>query len=191
VVGGWKATVITISGLALIPFWTWLGKTHDKRNLVITTLIITMFGHLLGYFLLTPTNPYLSIISGFFESAAMSAIWLFLPSMKGDVADYDEQQTGRRREGSINSFYSWFFKAALTVSAGLGGLVLQATGFDVKVNPNDPEMHHRMLIVYIFLPLVFWFGALILIWRYPLTRERMGEIRTELENRRGVVTVEA
>lgn len=187
IISGWKATILTASGLALIPFWTWLGRYFDKRNLVITTLLTTMFGHALGYFLITPAHPYLSLISSFFESAAMSAIWLFLPSMKGDVADYDEQQTSRRREGSINSFYSWFFKAALTLSAGIGGFVLQATGFAVKVNAHDPVIHMRMFMVYIFLPLIFWGAGVILVWIYPLTRKHMSEIRTEIEARRGVV----
>jgi GPH family glycoside/pentoside/hexuronide:cation symporter len=185
IVGGWKGTVITVSSIALIPFWTWLGRSHDKRTIVITMLSVTIFGHLLGYFLMTPKNPYLSIIPGFFESAAMSAVWLFLPSMKGDVADYDEQLTHRRREGSINSFYSWFFKAALTLSAGLGGWVLQSTGFDVKVNASDPVIHWRMFMVYLFLPLFFWVAAIVLIWIYPLTRVRMEAIRLENEARRG------
>jgi glycoside/pentoside/hexuronide:cation symporter, GPH family len=189
IISGWKSTLVTASSIALIPFWTWLGRYHDKRTLVIATLLITMFGHVLGYFLITPKSPYLSIIPGFFESAALSAIWLFLPSMKGDVADYDEQQTGRRREGSMNSFYSWFFKAALTVSAGLGGWVLQATGFDVKLNATDPVIHGRMFMIYIFLPMAFWGAALLLVWRYPLTRDRMASIRTVLESRRGLARV--
>lgn len=188
IIGGWKSTIITVSSLALIPFWTWMGRYYDKRNLVITTLCITIFGHVLGYFLITPAHPYLSLISGFFESAAMSAIWLFLPSMKGDVADYDEQQTFRRREGSINSFYSWFFKVAMTVSAGIGGWVLQATGFDVKVNAHDGVIHWRMFMVYVFVPLFFWGAALVLVWIYPLTRARMAAIRAEIEARRGVVS---
>ncbi len=189
IVSGWKGTITTVTGLATIPFWTWLGRFYDKRTLVITTLLISIFGHLLGYFLITPKYPYLSLISGIFESSAFSAIWLFLPSMKGDVCDYDEQQTYRRREGGINSFYSWFFKLALTLTAGLGGVVLQSTGFDVKVNSSDPVLHQRLLLVHILVPAAIWGVALIFIWYYPLTRTRMERIRSELEARRGVVRV--
>ncbi|MBC8039051.1 MAG: MFS transporter [Opitutaceae bacterium] len=188
-VSGYKSTIITISSLALIPFWTWLGRYYDKKNLVITTLLISIFGHLLGYYLITPANPYLSLISGFFESSALSAIWLFLPSMKGDVCDYDEQSTWRRREGGINSFYSWFFKAALTLTAGLSGWVIQMTGFNVKVNSADPVIHERLFNVHIFLPVMFWMIALVFAWFYPLTRTRMAAIRKELEDRRGAVKV--
>lgn len=189
VIGGWRLTVGTVAGLALVPFWAWLGKFLDKRTLVIATLLVIIGGHLLGWFLITPDYPYLSLVAGFFSTAGNTAVWLFLPSMKGDVSDYDEQRTGLRREGSINSFYSWFFKAALTCSAGLSGWVLQATGFDIKTNATDPEIHRRMFIVYIFLPLIFWLGALVLIWIYPLTQARMTAIRAELEARRGAVRI--
>ncbi|MBC8010495.1 MAG: MFS transporter, partial [Burkholderiales bacterium] len=191
IVAGWKSTVLTISGIALIPFWTWLGRYYDKRTLVIATLLICMIGHLLGIWLITPKYPYLSLVSSFFESAGMTAIWLFLPSMKGDVCDFDEQVTRRRREGGINSFYSWFFKAALTLTAGLGGWVLQSTGFDVKVNANDPVLHQRLLTIYIWVPIAIWSVGLVFAWLYPLTRTRMSAIRAELESRRGVVKVAA
>ena len=190
-IAGWKGTVITVSGLLLIPFWTWLGRFYDKRTLVIATLSLTIVGHLIGYFLYTRSNPWLSIIPGFFESGAMSAIWLFLPSMKGDVADYDEQLTGRRREGSINSFYSWFFKAALTLSAGLGGWVAKSTGFDVNLNAHDAIFQQRVFMVYLFLPLFFWIAALALAFTYPLTRDRVAAIRAENEARRGTVKTAA
>ncbi len=190
VIGGWKGSVITVCGLALIPVWTWLAKFLDKRTLVIITLFISVFGHLLGYFLITPANPYLSIIPGIFESAGFTAIWLLIPSMKGDIADFDELQTGRRREGAINAFFSWFFKVAVTVSAGLGGWLLQATGFVVNVNSADPVIHQRMFMSYLFVPLGFWAVGLFLIWIYPLTQERMATIRREIEARRGLLVME-
>lgn len=61
-----------------------------------------------------PEHPYLQIVPGVFESCALAAVWMFFPSIKADVADHDELSTGRRREGSLNAFFSWFIKAALT-----------------------------------------------------------------------------
>src|SRR5690606_36007240 len=116
-----KGMVLAASGIAMIPLFTWLGERHDKRTVVLLMLGMSMFGHLLNYWLMTPDHPYLQIVSGFFESSAIGAVWMFLPSMKADVADWDEQHTTRRREGSINAFYSWFIKASLTASMGIGG----------------------------------------------------------------------
>jgi GPH family glycoside/pentoside/hexuronide:cation symporter len=187
VVSGWRSLVLSIGGLALLPLWTWLGERFDKKSIVIAMLCFASFGHLLGYFFLRPDMPYLQIVSGFFESAAMGALWLFLPSMKADVADYDELSTARRREGSLNAFYSWFIKAALTLSVGAGGILLSITGFDVKLPAQSPEVLDRMFLLYLILPVIIWGVAIAFAFIYPLSRNRMDDIRSELESRRGKV----
>ncbi len=185
IIGGWKSTVLVIFGIASIPVLTWLSERFDKRSMIIAMILCSMGGHLLNYFLMTPKYPYLQIIPGIFEALAIAAIWMFLPSMKGDVADYDELHTTRRREGSINAFYSWFIKAALTFSFGLGGLALQLSGFDSKLPEQPPEVLSRIFHLYLILPIGIWSLALVAIWRYPITRAAAARTREELEARRG------
>jgi len=127
--------------------------------------------------------PYLQLIPSFFEASAIAAVYLFLPSMKADIADYDEFHTSRRREGAINAFYSWFWKASLTCAVGLGGWVIQISGFDAHHSAQPEAVLQRMRIIYILLPLAIWSFSLLFIARYSLDRSRMGEIRTALENR--------
>lgn len=182
---GLKATVLVFFGLASIPVLTWLSEKFDKRTMIMAMLICASIGHLSNYFLMTPANPYLQIIPGIFEAVALAAIWMFLPSMKADVADYDELHTTRRREGGINAFYSWFIKAAMTVSMGLGGATLQLSGFNSKLAAQTPEVVLRMFYLYLFLPIGIWALALLVISRYPLTRKTAEEIRATLEARRG------
>jgi GPH family glycoside/pentoside/hexuronide:cation symporter len=186
-IGGIKGTVIAVSGIAMLPFFAWLGEKLDKRTVVLLMLGMSMVGHLMNYFLMTPEHPYWQIIAGFFESSAIGAVWMFLPSMKADVADYDEQHTSRRREGSINAFYSWFIKASLTASMGIGGVVLQMSGFQAKAPQQPDDVLQRMFAIYLILPVAIWCVALLSIWFYPLTRAKCAEIRALLEARRGVV----
>ncbi len=182
---GVKGTVLAISGICMLPFFAWLGEKYDKRTVVLMMLGMSMFGHLLNYWLMTPEHPYLQVISGFFESSAIGAVWMFLPSMKADVADYDEQHTHRRREGSINAFYSWFIKASLTASMGIGGVVLQMTGFNRDFARQPDDVLGRMMTSFLIIPVVIWCVALLSIWFYPLTRQRCADIRNMLEARRG------
>lgn len=187
IIGGWKSSVVVTAGIAGIPIWTRLARRHDKRTMVVAMMLTSMGGHLLNYVCLTPEHPYLQIVSGVFESAAISAIWLFVPSMKADTADYDEWHTARRREGSLNAFFSWFVKVAHTVSFFLGGVLLELTGFlDPKLARQPPEVLERMMTIYIWVPLAAWGLGLWCLWRYPLGRSRMAEIRGDLERRRGV-----
>jgi len=185
IVGGWKATVLAVTGILSIPVWAWLGERFDKKIMVISMLIFSMVGHLMNFFCIRPDMPYLQIVPAVFESGAIAAVWLFIPSMKADTADYDELRTTRRREGSINSFYSWFIKAALTCAMGLGGVVLEVSGFTSKHIHQPPEVLSRMFGYYLTLPIVIWGIALIFGLFYPLSRSRMTEIRIELEVRRG------
>lgn len=188
VIVGVKGTLLVVTGLLCIPVYTWLGERYDKKQVVGFMIGLTMVGQVLNVFLMTPAHPWLQIIPGFFESSAISAIWLFLPSMKADTADYDELKTMRRREGALNAFYSWFIKAALTCSMGLGGWVLEFSGFDVKLAHEQPaSVLHTMLALYVILPVVIWGIALIFVWRYPLNRAEMSAIRQALEGRRGAV----
>jgi hypothetical protein len=92
-IAGIKGSVLAVSGIAMLPFFAWLGEKYDKRTVVMLMLSMSMFGHLLNYWLMTPEHPYWQIVSGFFESSAIGAVWMFLPSMKADVADYDEHHT--------------------------------------------------------------------------------------------------
>lgn len=186
VIAGWKSTVI-MGGIALIPVFTWLGERYDKRTVLILMLLISLTGHLLNLVLMTPKHPYLQIIPGFFESSAIAAIWLFLPSMKADVADWDEQRTSRRREGSLNAFYSWFIKASLTCSLGLGGFVLELSGFDAAAATQPDAVRERMFHLYLFLPVCIWAVAVVIAWFYPITRAQSAATRAALEQRRGRV----
>jgi GPH family glycoside/pentoside/hexuronide:cation symporter len=187
IVSGWKGTVLLTTGICLIPVWAWLSEKFDKKTVVFSMIVFTMAGHLRNYFFIRPDMPYLQIISAVFESAAISAVWLFLPSMKADTADYDELHTSRRREGSINSFFSWFVKASMTCAMAVGGLVLEVSGFTAKISRQPPEVLHRMVWLYLLLPIGIWAIAAVIAYFYPLSRLRMNGIRAELEARRGAI----
>lgn len=187
ILNGWRSTGIMLVGIAGIPFWTWLSERLDKKIIVTMMLAGSVFGHMLNIFCLNPEMPYLWLVSSVFESGAIGAVWLFLPSMKADVADSHELSVEGRREGSLNAFYSWFAKVAMTIGAGFGGFVLQFSGFDALLPTQEAATLWRMKWIYILLPLALWSMTLIFIWRYPLNRTCMASIREKLESRRGGV----
>jgi GPH family glycoside/pentoside/hexuronide:cation symporter len=180
---GWKATAMTLTSLASIPFWTWFCERTDKKFALRLVLIGTFVGHGLNYFCLRPDMPYLQIIPAVFYSAISSSIWLITPSMRMDVSDYDELKTGRRREGSLSSVFSWAVKMAGTLSVGLGGLVLDLTGFVSANTEQTPETLQRMFWTYLLLPAAFWSVSLFCLSRFRLDRSAMKAIRRRLEVR--------
>lgn len=187
ILAGWRTTAIVVTSLCCVPIVTWLSEKFDKKPVLIAMLTLMLVSHLLNLFLMTPEMPYLQLISGSAEAMGLSGFWILLPSMKADVADYDELHSGRRREGSINSFYSWFLKAAATLALGLSGFILAVTGFDAKLPAQSEEVVQSLRYAYIFLPMAFWIVSLVIVSRYTLVREGMQELRVTLESRRGKI----
>lgn len=185
VIAGWRMTAVIVTGVLSIPVGAWLSERFDKKAMVIAVLCTGIIGVQLNYIFMRPDMPYLQLIPAVLESGAYSGMWLFLPSMKADTADYDELHTSRRREGSINSFYSWFIKLSLTCAMGVGGFILHISGFDAKIGSQPPEVISRMFGLYLTLPVVIWGLAIVCAWKYPLNRKVMAEIRGTLESRRG------
>lgn len=187
IVLAWKTTIVVTSGLIFIPVCTWLSALYDKRSIVIVMISASIVGHLLNIWCLRADMPYLQLIPALLEASALTAVWLFIPAMKADVADEDEASTGLRREGSLNSFYSLFYKISLTAAIGLSGFLLDLTGFDVHKPSQSMQVLASMKALFVLVPIVFWSVALILVFRFPLTREVMKKIRETLERRRGAV----
>jgi GPH family glycoside/pentoside/hexuronide:cation symporter len=181
---GWRNTAMFAVGILSIPFWRWFSQLFDKKVAMYFILSMTICGHLLNYWCLNPDLPYLLIIPSVLYSGVGSAIWMISPSMKMDVADYDELKTGRRREGSINAVFSFTLTLAVTLSTGLGGIVLELTGFDESIKRQAPEVLDRMFHTYLFLPVVFWLVSILFLWLYKLNRKEVDDIKNELREQR-------
>jgi glycoside/pentoside/hexuronide:cation symporter, GPH family len=187
VFAGWKSSIMMGIALASVPVVTWFAERFDKMPVMIVMLFLMIGGHLLNVVLMIPGMPFLHLIAASAEAAGISGFWILLSSMKADVADFDERATGRRREGSVNAFYSWFIKLGATLALGMSGFILQMTGFDAKLPSQSESVITSMRNYFIYLPVVLWAISLVFAFRYTLNRKQMVAIRAELEARRGVV----
>ena len=189
IIQGWKSTASFLPGLLAIPLWSWISERLGKTKALGLTIIMGFISNGLVYVCYTPNLPYLQIVPQIFLSAFGTAIWMLVPSMQADIADYDELHTSERREGSFSSVSSWIFKVAMTFTTGISGFLIVWSGFDVeKYGPKQPEpVLQSMLMFYVFIPFVFWCVALFALHFYRLDGNRMSAIRSELEAKRGVV----
>jgi GPH family glycoside/pentoside/hexuronide:cation symporter len=156
----------------------------DKRKVLLGALGTALLGWILAIFLITPDHPWLMLIPISLNAVGVAGFWLMLGSVLADVADEDELISGHRREGSIAAFASFLCKLAGTLGAVLGGILLSRSGFNAEATQQAPEVLRSIKFIYVGFPVLGYLGALILVWRYPLSRVRMLEIRAELEQRR-------
>ncbi len=187
-ISGAAATALFAPNLLAIPLCTWIANRWDKRTLLYVTAISGLLGSLSVYVFVTPAHPWLQVIPPLCMGPIGVGLWLVIPSMQADVADYDEWMGGKRREGSFSAVFSWTFKATSALAGGLSGMLLTWTGFTSGAGAmQPPHVLENLKLFYIWLPIVFLILCLFAISRYPLTRERMQEIRAKLEARRGII----
>jgi GPH family glycoside/pentoside/hexuronide:cation symporter len=104
-----------------------------------------------------------------------------------DIMDYDELNTGKRREGAFSACGSWMNKAGNALGYFLSGQVLALTGFSADKTVQSPESIFWIRALLAGIPITGVCLAALFLWRYPLTQKKMAEIRAQLEARRGKV----
>lgn len=184
----WMGVSGMVLGFAGIPTFTAvahrLGKRHGMRAVMLTAI-----GVFVGtWWFYDPVRPWLQPLASGFIAFTGAGFWTLDGSMLADVIDYDELQTGQRREGVFASAASWIMKCGMALGAGTAGFILASTGFDVALEGNQTE--HALFMMRFLLALIPIIGLFLALWalaKFPLTHAVMIDIRQKLEARRGKV----
>ncbi|MGC6456434.1 MAG: MFS transporter [Coraliomargaritaceae bacterium] len=170
-------------------FWVQrMSRKYDKHHLLLVAIVILFLAKLGLYVTYYPGQVWLTFATKPFLTFGMSAFWILILSMRADIADWDEYQFGRRREGMIAALTNWMVKVSMTLAIAASGFLLeQVAGFEVDKGAQSMETLERMKFIYVFLPS----GAIALVFfimlKYPLSQKKLAEVRAELETRREAV----
>ncbi len=113
---------------------------------------------------------------------------VFMESIKPDICDIDELESGERREGLYSAVFSFVNKLEISVVVLVSGYVLVWSGFDTQAAANGivptPHVIHNLLW-WAFAPLIFFAAVAFAITFFnPLTPAVMARAHAELEERR-------
>jgi len=191
VLGAQWNTAMGLSGMAFgfagIPFFTWIARRQGKRAALAAVLSLAICAFIGDWWLYDPTRPYLQLFACGFVAFTGAGFWTLYNATLGDVVDYDEMQTGQRREGSFSACQSWISKVGIALGVGASGWILQFTGFDAKLGVQDEHALFMIRILLSGIPVIGLVIALISLLRFELSEKRMLEIRVQLEATRGQV----
>ncbi len=105
------------------------------------------------------------------------------PSVQSDIIDFDEYQTGERKEGSYFAAWNFVYKSSVGVMIILTGYVLQATGF-IPNQEQTMQVQIGMVSLYGLFPLVCYGAGAWLFSKFSLGEEEYVRIRLELDRRK-------
>ncbi len=183
--GAWVQMVAWGLGLISLPAIQWGCKKYQKHIIMAFAMIMMSIGCILKWWCMTPDYPYLQLILPFFFSIGIASTYTVLSTMMADVTDVDELYTGERREGMFGAVNAFLLKMVGTITPAAAGAILVISGFDADLGfEQKASTIFNMRILYSFVPGILTLLCLLLLYRYPLTREKLSEIKEELRLRR-------
>jgi GPH family glycoside/pentoside/hexuronide:cation symporter len=108
--------------------------------------------------------------------------------MVPDIIEFDQAETGERREGSYYAFFSFFQKMATGVAVWGMGQALAATGYLTPQQgqplPAQPEAAVNAIRFFMGpIPAVLLILSILFAWRVNITRESHHEMVEKLKNK--------
>lgn len=189
--GNWWNSLMGLSGMAFgflgIPVFTLIARRLGKRHAMAAVLGSAVAIFIATWWLYTPKIVWLQVFASGSIAFIGAGFWLLDGSIRADIIDYDELRTGKRREGSFAACISWIGKVGMAVGAGVSFFLLDWIGFDNTAAHQSEHVIFMIRLLLAAIPIVGLAIALIALARFPLTQEKMAEIRAELEARRGTV----
>ncbi|MCK5215663.1 MAG: MFS transporter [Candidatus Omnitrophica bacterium] len=172
--------------IGVIFLTTWLSTKIGKRKTFLITISISVVGYALKWIGYNPDQPYLLLIAAPFVAFGLGSLFTLAGSMVADVCDFDELQTGERREGMFSAVYWWMVKLGLAVASLASGYLLNKTGFHQELGlAQAPETLFWMRIFDVGIPIVTSLAAIFVIMTFEISEDKAYDIRKQLEERRG------
>jgi GPH family glycoside/pentoside/hexuronide:cation symporter len=168
--------------------YPWIERHLGKKRTLQVAAGLLVFGCCTKLFLYHPGHPWLQFVFLSINGVANAGFTLMTTAMLADIADFDEWQTGLRREAIFSSLLSWFEKAGNSLGALLTGFLLVWIGFSAKLGAQSESTLTLMKYSYIVAPAA---GALLVIYlirNYDLGEDRAYEIKADLTRRRAATS---
>ena len=183
---GFYGTFCAICTMGVIWLTTWLSRKLGKRNTFFITIPISIVGYALKWIGYNPDHPYLLFIAAPFITFGLGSLFTLMSSMVADVCDFDELQTGTRREGMFSAVYWWMVKLGVALSSLISGVLINSTGFRQEIGLAQPTGTLLWMRIYdIGIPIVTSLIAIFFIMKFDISEDRAYDIRAQVERRRG------
>lgn len=165
--------------VASIPLWVGLGGRYDKRTLWLAAMWMSLLGFGGLLFVDAGTVGWMAVCAAVAGTAGGCGPTLG-QAIKADVIDWDEYQTGERKEGAYFAAWSFTAKLAAGVMIGLVGFSLQASGF--REGALQPwAVQGTMLFLMGGMPVIGFGLGILAFGRFTLDRVEHARIRDAID----------
>jgi GPH family glycoside/pentoside/hexuronide:cation symporter len=135
------------------PVWTWLNRKYSQRVLLNASMLLLGVIFALGFFIGALDSATISIQAYIFVAlvgTALGGYLILIYAMMGNVVDYDELLTNRRREAIYYGTFSFAIGLGTSVGTLILPLLLENFGY-TQANPLGVRLAFPVMAVFIFI----------------------------------------
>lgn len=170
--------IFLVTGMLFIPVWLAVGKRFGKIKSYYfgLALFTVMMGSL---FFTSPSLLWLFYVQVFLAGIGFSSFQLFPFSMLPDTIEYDQMQSGLRREGVFSGMWSAGQKIAYSVGPPIVGFALALSGFVTEgVQPESLNIGVRA--IFCLFPAAMILLSFLPFSKYTLTEEEFERVKAQI-----------
>jgi len=174
--------VLFVMLLTIVVFlfpYQWLSDRINKGPAYAVGLSIACLAVLATFFLPYGPTPLVYVIA-VVAGVGFSSQWVSPWSMVPDVIEYDELQTGERREGIYYGVWAFIIKLADALGIAISGWALALFGYVPNVMQTDVSRLGIRLFFGVVPVVIILLGLPLLIW-YPITKASHARVREQLD----------
>lgn len=169
-------------GIAGVPLWNRVAAKLGKRDTWLVGLVLAVLLSACCYLLDEGTVLLYSTIMA--TGGLILSNYMILPSsMVADLIDWDEAETGRRREGAYFAIIAFILKTCTALTGFTVLMVMHQAGYEPGV-PQTPEVRLWMLRMYAIFPATLYLLAGVMLLRFNFTRSDLDEVQRKLGRER-------
>lgn len=184
----WMGLSGMLFGFCGIPVYATLARRLGKKRGMMAVQLSAMAVFIATWWLYTPEHRWLQVIASGLIAFTSAGFWMIYSSIGADVMDFDELETGQRREGAFSACGSWVMKFGMAIAGWITSEVLARTGFDASL--GGAQSAHTLFTIRFLLaavPVAGLLVAFVMLRRLGLTQQAVAVVRERLEARRGKV----
>lgn len=173
--------IFMVTGILFIPVWLAIGKRFGKiKSYYVGLAIFTvMMGSL---FFTSPSLLWLFYVQVFLAGIGFSSFQLFPFSMLPDTIEYDQMQSGLRREGVFSGMWSAGQKIAYSVGPPIVGFALAISGF-VMEGSQPESLNVGVRAIFCLFPAAMILLSFLPFRKYNLTKEEFERVKAQISRK--------
>jgi GPH family glycoside/pentoside/hexuronide:cation symporter len=159
-----------VTGIIFLPGWVAVSRRKGKKKTWLTAMALNT-GPFIGVFFLGPGDEVIYGVLTFLSGIGFGATVAIPSAMQADVIDYDEMQTGRRREGQYIGIWSIMKKLSSAVGMGLALAILGRAGYVSNAEQSEYVIY-MLRILYALAPAICMILSFMIALAYPLDEDK-------------------